>query len=381
MVRYCKIVMLVVLVVAAVSVACSSAPAVTDQEAGAAEAASAAAPQKNCSCDACPENPCCDPSPILIDVAGDGISLTSAADGVTFPVHPGVPQRVGWTAAKSDDAWLVLDRNGNGVIDDGTEMFGNYTLQKSTQAANGFAALAMFDANGDGLVDKHDPVFDELLLWRDANHDGVSQPEELTPLAVYGIEAVGVGASTGNAYVDKNGNQFLFNAPVFAKDGAPVGPLAWDAWLRPLGSRVPVKLGGDGEPQAESCVPPPTGWHCYAKCWSRLEMIRETYGIATDYSECGGVGYSTGGIGAVPRPDAIPFGTFYSLGAVRRTKSEAMTAAVQRCVVVWMSGPEFCWCSSPDAMQHCEQCDKYGNWASNGGDPVSAAYGCYPDYN
>ncbi|MBA3240975.1 MAG: hypothetical protein H0T60_07080 [Acidobacteria bacterium] len=81
----------------------------------------------------------CQPSPIVIDVLGDGINLTSAADGVMFDITAkGRPKHFSWI--RGDDAWLALDRNGNGMIDNGAELFGNYTPQPRTDSPpNGFA--------------------------------------------------------------------------------------------------------------------------------------------------------------------------------------------------------------------------------------------------
>lgn len=178
---------------------------------------------------------CC-PSPIVIDVDGNGYDLTGTSDGVVFDIDAsGHPEQVAWTSPGSDDAWLALDRNGNGVIDDATELFGDHTVQPASDHANGFLALAMFDdpqngGDGDGWISERDDVYRSLRLWVDRNHNGVSEPDELHPLQELGVAGIGLDFR-GSRRVDEHGNAFSYRARLQRVRGAHDGRWAYDVFL------------------------------------------------------------------------------------------------------------------------------------------------------
>jgi hypothetical protein len=180
----------------------------------------------------------CATSPIVVDLEGDGIALTNRDRGVHFDLDAdGDREQLSWTAVGADDAWLCLDRNGNGTIDDGQELFGSYTPQPDPPQGsepNGFLALAVFDTaanggNGNGAIDSGDSIYHDLLLWHDSNHNGKSEPDELKSLSSYGITAISLAYKLSRK-VDEYGNRFRYRSKISAKH-SDIGKWAWDVFL------------------------------------------------------------------------------------------------------------------------------------------------------
>lgn len=149
--------------------------------------------------------------PLVLDLAGDGIDLRSPGDGAVFDINAdGKQDRTGWV--KGDDALLVMDRNGNGTIDDGRELFGD-----QNGAANGFEELGKLDANKDGVIDRRDPLFSALKLYRDINTNGRIDKNEMIPLDAAGV--VTISLSFLRKAQEQNGNTLLLNGSFTTADG------------------------------------------------------------------------------------------------------------------------------------------------------------------
>lgn len=171
----------------------------------------------------CPCDPDFHPSfcavndPIIISLFDRQYFLTDADGGVVFDLgDTGVPAQVPWTHPDSDEAFLFLDRNGNGAIDSGRELFGDVTPQHVSNSPNGFRALAVYDdslsgGNEDGRISAADEIFAELGVWRDANHNGFSEPDEMLPLTAVGLEWIDLDYSESSR-VDRFGNEFRYRS-------------------------------------------------------------------------------------------------------------------------------------------------------------------------
>jgi hypothetical protein len=181
-----------------------------------------------------PGQPCppCDPgaegdecsSPIVIDFGAPGFDFTKPSGGVIFDLDAdGTAEARAWTAADAGDAFLVLDRNGNAIIDNGSELFGNYTRQPASAEQNGYLALALFDGpedggNGDGRITSADAVWPSLRLWTDSSHDGISQPGELQTLDDGDVAAIELDYHTTRRR-DPHGNLLRYTSRVWLTSG------------------------------------------------------------------------------------------------------------------------------------------------------------------
>ena len=143
--------------------------------------------------------------PITVDLDGDGVETISSENGVYFDLDAsGTAEKTGWIAP--DDGLVVMDRDGNGTIDNGRELFGDATVLKDGSiASTGFEALAEQDTNNDGVIDASDENFSNMKVWRDLNQDGISQSEELRSLEETGIKKIHLDYLTVNTE-DEQGN-------------------------------------------------------------------------------------------------------------------------------------------------------------------------------
>lgn len=161
------------------------------------------------------------PTPIVINFANGPYRLTGAESPVTFDFFAtGQPVRMGWTAGEADVAFLCLDRNYSGTIDSGAEFFGNATrLTNDTRAQNGFEALGDFDDNRDFVVDEQDSIWSQLVLWRDLNHDAISQLDELEHVVDSGVKAISLHYHWTGRVDSSSGNALRYQSKVWIAEG------------------------------------------------------------------------------------------------------------------------------------------------------------------
>jgi hypothetical protein len=195
----------------------------------------------------CPEfyyagNGCCFSSktPLLFDLSGHGFHLSDAANGVWFRPYArkSAEFMVAWPEPGAQNGWLVLDRNGNGLVDDFSELFGDETPQPPVTTGvmkNGFRALAVYDTvgkggNNDGWISKQDAIYGQLRIWIDSNHDGISQPDELISLKQAGIAEISLSYRESKR-ADANGNLFRYRSRVKDSHESDTSKVVYDVIL------------------------------------------------------------------------------------------------------------------------------------------------------
>jgi hypothetical protein len=166
-------------------------------------------------------------SPLVLDLNGDGISTLNASAGVSFDLAAtGTKVNAGWIGG--GDGLLVQDVNGDGVINDGSELFGvGTTLANGSKATNGYEALGQLDSNGDGVIDAKDSSFSSLQVWVDGNADGISQADELKSLASLNITKLNLDVKLDGS--TNNGNTVGLTSTYETADGA--SHAAADVWF------------------------------------------------------------------------------------------------------------------------------------------------------
>ena len=164
--------------------------------------------------------------PLIVDLGEKGIELTSLDNGVYFDLDKnGFAEKTAW--AGTEDGFLALDRNGNGFIDDGGELFGDRVELGDRMSASGFEALAALDDNvneetgevGDKVIDKLDSQFTDLRVWVDANHDGMTDEGELKTLEELGVASISLDHTNKDMVDSETGTIITESSVVTFMDG------------------------------------------------------------------------------------------------------------------------------------------------------------------
>ncbi|PHM16873.1 MAG: hypothetical protein CJD30_09285 [Sulfuricurvum sp. PD_MW2] len=147
--------------------------------------------------------------PIILDLNHDGITSVSLDDSYTYFDYAadGLKEHTAWI--EKGDALLIRDINNDGIINDGSELFGDRTkLADGTLASDGYSGLAQYDTNNDGVIDKNDANFSQLKLWKDTNQNGKTDVGELVDLSVAGVTSLSLNRANGSVYTQttENGN-------------------------------------------------------------------------------------------------------------------------------------------------------------------------------
>ncbi len=171
-------------------------------------------------------------SPIVIDLGNDGINSHALNYTINFDLdNNGFKEATGWVSG--DDALLAIDKNNNGIIDNGSELFGNKSISDSafsytnSSLNNGFETLKSYDSNNDGIIDSQDAEFDKLLLWQDKNGNAITDNGELIKLS---DKVSSIDLNYTNTDINNNSNTIRQTSTATLNDGTKVK--ADDIWFK-----------------------------------------------------------------------------------------------------------------------------------------------------
>ena len=203
--------------------------------------------------------------PLILDLSttGSGVSFTSfALSNVHFDLDSdGFAERTGWI--NSTSGFVVMDRNGNGTIDNGTEMFGD-------NFQNGFTAIGALDSNSDGKISSLDTDYANLRIWQDVNLDGVSQASELKTLADAGVVSIGL-ANTTYGHTFRNSAQILAKGSFTNAFGETREALAVSFWIDVINSEYILPEGFAYDPEVFS-LPNLRGYGDVPDLWVAMSL-------------------------------------------------------------------------------------------------------------
>lgn len=180
-----------------------------------------------------PDDPETEASPIVLDLNKNGITSTKLNNTVYFDHdNNGFKEATAWI--EKDDGLLALDKNGNGKIDNGSELFGNHTVSNTAygytdpKATNGYEALKTYDINNDNVIDEKDEIFSKLKIWKDKNSNGITDEGELSSLAHNNIKSIDLNYK--EIAMGENSNTVKQSSKVILKDGSTLD--ANDVWFK-----------------------------------------------------------------------------------------------------------------------------------------------------
>jgi hypothetical protein len=177
-------------------------------------------------------------TPLVLDLNGNGVSTTSIDIGVQFDIF-GTDKVVNTGWVTGGDGLLALDRNHDGLINGGRELFGEgTTIASGGKAENGYMALAEMDTNGDGCISSADTFFADLMVWVDSDSDGISQTSELHTLSSLNITQLDLHAQSSANW--DNGNLIGLASSYTTSDGASHGMA--DVWFATASAIPPLTL-------------------------------------------------------------------------------------------------------------------------------------------